>query len=383
MRTLTALLLLVPLAAIPGLEGAEHKAVFPPGVKPVGPYSPGVVAGGLLYVSGQGARDASSNLPEGIEAQVRQTLENVKAVLDTQKLSMQHVVSTQVYLADIKNAEILDRVWAKYFAKDAPARTVIGVARMPTDTPVEVSAVAVLDLRKKKVIRVPGVKLTEPVSAAIDIGDRVFLTGGLGREVTGKVPNDTAGQVKIAIDGAEKILLQAGLDLRHMVYANIYVDPAMQISELAKVVDEALPDETAKTIIQTTALPMGAHFQIGGIASRELKRIGGHCSTVADTIYCSGRVGTIRQALESLKADLAVSRTELSQTVASNVYIDELDEFAAMNKVYATFFGAVAPTRTTVQPWKRVGELSLRPTTGVSPKKDDSPRVQISIIAVR
>src|SRR4051794_10844946 len=107
------------LALFASLAGAvEPQAVFPPGPKPVGPYSPGLIAGGMMYVSGQGARDASNNLPSTPEAQIRQALENVKGVLAGGKLTMQHVVSTNVYLADLKNYETLNKVWAEYFPKE-------------------------------------------------------------------------------------------------------------------------------------------------------------------------------------------------------------------------------------------------------------------------
>lgn len=381
MRTLPIVLL--ALSTLASAAPNDPRSLFPPGVKPVGPYSPGVAAGGLVYVSGQGARDAANNLPEGIDAQIKQCLENVKAILALEKLGMQHVIATQVFLADMKSYEALNRIWPTYFPKDAPTRTVIGVTKMPTGTPVEINAVAVTNLSKKKVLRVPNLKITEPVSTAISTGDRVYLSGGIGRDLVGGVPKDVRSQVKIVVDGAEAALKQAGLQMRNLVYANIYISPGMPLKELEPVIDEFIPDETARTIIQTSTLPFGVNIQISGIAAGKVERIGGHCSAVSETVYCSGRVGTIRQALDSLKADIAVGKVPMSRVVAANVYIDDLDQFAEMNKVYATYFGQIAPTRTTVQPWKSVPELSLPPTTGAAPVKDDSPRTLVSIVAVR
>jgi reactive intermediate/imine deaminase len=381
MRALPFLL----LAALSAVAAAPNdpKAIFPPGVKPVGPYSPGIAAGPYVYVSGQGARDASNNLPEGIDAQIKQCLENVRAILSQEKLGMQHVVSTQVFLADMKNYEALNRIWPTYFPKDPPTRSVVGVTRMPTGTPVEINAVALRNLGKKKVLRVPNARITEPVAAAISTGDRVYLSGGVGRDLTGMVPKDSRSQLKIVVDGAEAALKLAGLQMRNLVYANIYVSPGTPLEELATLLDEYLPDETARTIVQTSSLPFGANIQIAGVAAGKVERIGGHCALISETVYCSGRVGTIRQALDSLKADIGVGKVGMDRVVAANVYVDDLDEFAAMNKVYATFFGKDAPTRTTVQPWKAVPELSLPPTTGAAPEKDDSPRALVSIVAVR
>jgi enamine deaminase RidA (YjgF/YER057c/UK114 family) len=221
-----------------------------------------------------------------------------------------------------------------------------------------------------------------PVSPAVVVGDRAFLTGALGREFsTGAIPKDPRQQVKIVMNSADTVLKAAGMELRHLVYANIYVSPSMPMKALAQAMDEYIPDETAKTVIQTNALPFGTHIQISGVASTDLKRYG-NCTGIGNTMYCSGRAGTIRQALASLKDDLTANGASMEHVVATNVYVDSIDQFAEMNKIYATFFGKVPPTRTTVQPWKQVVELSLPPATGAS-TRDKSPRAQVSVIAVR
>jgi reactive intermediate/imine deaminase len=353
----------------------------PDGVKPVGPYSPGLAAGGFLYVSGQGARDAKGQMPATPEAQIRQTLENVKAVVSAGKLTMEHVVYAQVYLADMKHYDLLNKIWSQYFPKNPPARSTIAVTKMPTDTPFEVAAVAVRNLKTKKVIAYPGRTMPVPVSPAVQTGNRVYLAGGLGRDfTTGKIPEAPREQVKVIMDGANTILKGAGLELRHLTYVNVYVSPEMPMKALAEAIEQYIPSETAKTIVQTAALPFGVRLQISGVASRELKRLG-NCTGIKDTVYCSARAGTIRQALESLKQDLQANGLSMEKVVSSNVYLDDIADFAAMNKIYAEYFGKVPPTRTTVQPWKRVSELSLPPATGVP--EDGSPRAQVSVVAIR
>src|SRR5215467_4787266 len=73
--------LLIIFAAYVGAEGATIKAVFPPGAKPIGPYSPGIVARDYLYVSGQGARRADGSFPAGAAAQTRECLDKIKAIV--------------------------------------------------------------------------------------------------------------------------------------------------------------------------------------------------------------------------------------------------------------------------------------------------------------
>ena len=109
--------------------GAQPRVVVPAGgPPPVGPYSPGVTADGYLYVSGQGAKTADGQMPATFEAQAQQTLDNVKAVVEAAGLTLDHVVYTHAYLEDMSNSAALDRVYARYFPRDPPARALIGVA---------------------------------------------------------------------------------------------------------------------------------------------------------------------------------------------------------------------------------------------------------------
>lgn len=360
--------------------GAAPKAIFPPGAKPVGPYSPGLMTEDYLYVSGQTARNAKNQLPSTAEEQVGQSLENVKAVVEAAGLTMEHIVFAQTYLADIKNYDVMNKVWSKYFPKDPPARSTIGVTRMPVDTPFEIAALAVRDLKMKKVIQYPGRKMPVPVSPAVAVHNRVFLTGGLGRVFdTGRIPKDPREQLKLAMNTADNVLKVAGMELRHLVFAYIYVSPDMPIKALVEAVDDYLPDETVKTVVQTASLPFGVNIEITGVASRDLKRLG-NCSGIGETVFCGARAGTIKQALTSLKRDLEANQLSMANVVATQVYVD-IDEFAAMNTVYATFFNQPHPTRTTVQPLKGGSELNIGPATGVAP--DNTPRAQVSVIAVR
>src|SRR3954451_10227509 len=91
--------------------GAELKPVYPgSGPKPGGPYSPGIVSETLVFVSGQGARDATGRMPMGIEDQTRQCLTNVKGILEAAGVTPEHVVWAQVFLSDIKTVGTVDNV---------------------------------------------------------------------------------------------------------------------------------------------------------------------------------------------------------------------------------------------------------------------------------
>ena len=131
----------------------ERKVIVPANAaKPVGPYSPGILVKDYLYVSGQGVRDAKNKMPDSIADQAKQCLENVKAIIEAANLTMEHIVHMQLYLEKMSDFVEVDKVYASYFPNTPPARIVIGVAKMPTDTTIEMTAVVVRNLQKKKVL---------------------------------------------------------------------------------------------------------------------------------------------------------------------------------------------------------------------------------------
>jgi len=112
--------------------------------KPIGPYSQGVIAGGLLFLSGQIPLDPATNqLVEGdIEAQTEQVLKNLLAVLKEAKMGADNVVKTTVYLADMAEFARMNEVYGRYFAKDPPARSTIQAAALPRGVKVEIDVIA-------------------------------------------------------------------------------------------------------------------------------------------------------------------------------------------------------------------------------------------------
>ena len=112
--------------------------------KAIGPYSQAIRAGDLLFLSGQVAFDpATGELVKGdIAQQTRRVLENMKAVLEAEKLSMADVVKTTVFLKNMENFARMNEVYASYFPSPYPARSAVEVARLPRDVEVEIEAIA-------------------------------------------------------------------------------------------------------------------------------------------------------------------------------------------------------------------------------------------------
>ncbi len=113
----------------------------------LGPYSVAVKAGHMVFTAGQlGIDPSSGNFVEGgIEAQTRQALENIKAVLEAAGTKMSKVVKTTVFLLDMNDFGAMNGVYGEYFTKKFPARSAVQVARLPKDGLVEIEAIALLD----------------------------------------------------------------------------------------------------------------------------------------------------------------------------------------------------------------------------------------------
>nr|WP_325186509.1 RidA family protein [uncultured Oscillibacter sp.] len=110
----------------------------------IGPYVQAVKAGGLVITSGQLPIDpATGAFPEGIQAQTRQSLTNVKAILEEAGLTMDDVLKTTVFLSDMNNFAAMNEVYATFFTS-FPARSAVEVARLPKDALVEIEVIAAL-----------------------------------------------------------------------------------------------------------------------------------------------------------------------------------------------------------------------------------------------
>ncbi len=136
--TTVALLLLCSTVLI----AAEKKIILPAGAKPGGNYSPGILVDGTLYISGQVGQDSSGNIPKDFEAEVKQTLENVGAILKAAEMSPADVVSVQVYLNDAATFQRMNTVYRDYFKEPRPTRTTVVVAKLVGAASIEITVTA-------------------------------------------------------------------------------------------------------------------------------------------------------------------------------------------------------------------------------------------------
>jgi enamine deaminase RidA (YjgF/YER057c/UK114 family) len=379
------------------------------GQVPAGPSrfsSPARDAGDYVYISGQGPRRADGSLPETFAAQVRQALENLRSAVQSAGLTMEHVVYTQIYVEDIENYSEMNKVFAEYFAKIPPARGVVGVAKLP-EPAIQVSAIAVRSLAERRAIHVAGHESDDGASPAILTHDLLFVSGMLGTGATGKARDDPAAEVDLALDRMKAVVNAAGLDLRHMVFINPYLTPEIPMRTMNERYAKRFEfgNTPARATIQVSRLPGGAHIEYTGVGVRDLQQrravrpknmplspTASPCVFAGDTLFCSAKSGFIpgphggvyasttphqlRQTMRNLLDDLEEAGMSFDQVVATNVYLDDLQDTATFDNVYAQYFSSSLPARTTIQ---QVAPAERKPDLD-----DHYPDLeQVSLIAVR
>jgi len=370
-------------------------------------YSQAVDAGDYVYISGQGPRRPDGSLPDTFAAQVRQALDNIKALVESAGLTTAHVVYTQVYLEDMSKYGEMNRAFADYFGKNPPARAVLGVARIP-EPPIQISAIAVRNLSDKRAIYPPNFQWDESAAPGMLTHDRLFVSGVPGSDpATGKVPDDPTAQVELSLDRVQAVVKSAGLELSNMVFVNPYLtsEIPMRIMNEHYARRFEFGNTPARATIDVSSLPGGAHIEYTGVAVRDLRQrkavrpknmppspTASPCVFAGDTLFCSAKSGFIpgphggvyastpqtqlRQTMRNLLDNLEEAGMNFDQVVSTNVYLDNLSDAERFDGVYAQYFDATLPAQTMVQ--------QIAPANREADKEYHYPDLeQVSLIAVR
>jgi enamine deaminase RidA (YjgF/YER057c/UK114 family) len=369
--------------------------------------SPSIDAGEYLYVSGQGPRGTDGATPEKFADQVRQSLDNVKSQVEAAGLTLDHVVYVQVYLEDTSHYRELNEVFASYFPKDPPARGVLGVARVP-EPAVQITAVAVRDLKGKQPVSVRSWPPSKAYSAGMLTHDRLFVSTMPGIDpANGAVPESPAAQVDMALDRLSAVLEAAGLSNANMVFVNPYLttDLSTRIMNEHYARRFEFGNTPARATIEVSSLPEGAHIAFTGVAVRDLSRrkairpknmppspTASPCVFAGDTLYCSAKSGFIpgpnggvyfastadqtRQTMRNLLDNLEEANMTFDQVVSTTIYLDDLSEAPLFASIYTKYFKGTLPATTVVQQVKP-GDRKIN-QEGQYPTFE-----QLSLIAVR
>jgi len=130
------------------MKGAKMKKQVNTSLAPtaIGPYSQGVIAGNLLFVSGQIPLNPSdgSLVSDSLESQANQVFKNLRVIIQEAGTSFEHVLKLTIYLTDLENFAAVNKVMENYFNEPYPARATVEVSRLPKDVEVEIDAIVEL-----------------------------------------------------------------------------------------------------------------------------------------------------------------------------------------------------------------------------------------------
>jgi reactive intermediate/imine deaminase len=364
---------------------AERKVVTPaqPGQQPAqssaprlgGILSPGILAGDMLYCAGAGSRDPKTGQhPEGFEAQVKQSLENLGAVLKSAGLDFRDVVNSNVYLTDIKNFQAMNKVYKTYFPSNPPARTTIAVPALPGESHVEITFIASRN-KDRKYIFPEGVKpaATDLYSGGVLVGDLFYLSGQGSRHYSTKQfpQGDFEAHVKQTMDNLGAILKAAGMDFSNVVKSNVYLTDMNNFQRMNEVYKTYFTsDAPARTTVGVDALPGEPPIEITFVASRSKKPgqnivrpegdrpnpVLSPAVRIGDTLFPSGKAGfaeggveaQVREVMDGLGNVLKAGGMDFSNVVEGKVYLADIRDYGKVNEVYRSYFKSDPPARTCI-----------------------------------
>jgi enamine deaminase RidA (YjgF/YER057c/UK114 family) len=399
---------LMALAAASGAQ-AQIKPITSSAVptKPDALGSPAIDAGDYVYVSGQGPHRADGSTPSSFTDQVKQCLDNIKALVEAAGLTKDNIVYVQAYMDDTSKYNELNQAFATYFPNDPPARGVLGVAANP-DSTIQITAMAVRDLTGKKSVTPPNYKPNKAFSWGILTHDRLFISNMPGIDpATGKIPSDPAAQVALALDGLKAVNEAAGLTLANMVFVNPYLTDEIPHNVMNKLYAARFEfgNTPGRATIEASSLPEGAHIAYTGIAVRDLTQrhsirpknmppspTASPCVFAGDSLYCSAKSGFIpgpnlgmfiqdvpnqtRQSMRNQLDNLEEADMKYDTAVSTVIYLDKLSETPDFANIYKTFFGKILPATTVVQ--------QMKPVDRKPDAEGHVPEVeQFSIVAIR
>ncbi|HET7219420.1 MAG TPA: RidA family protein [Vicinamibacterales bacterium] len=369
-------LILAFCAAFALAPQTSRKELVMAGPAPVGPYSPAVKAGGLIYVSGTMAQDASGAVvgKGDVGAQTKRVIERIRDVLTAAGSSLEHVVAVTVYLRSQSDFAAMNDAYRGYWTKDPPTRTTVVNDLVLSDALVEMSMIAVPNGGERVVVHPDSwVTSPNPYSYAIRSGDLLFLAGLVSRNGRDNsvVPGDVAAQTKVVLDNAGELLKAAGMTHANVVSAKIYLPDLTGFQAMNEVYRTYFtPAPPARATVKAALAGPQHGVEITLVASAARKEVidDGRPANpnlsaairAGDRLYVSGMLGNMadnkgdvaaqtRENLARIRGALAAGGATPADVVDSLVYVTDVAHFAAMNDAYRPFFGRDFPARTTVQ----------------------------------
>lgn len=355
---------------------SARKEIVKAGSVPLAPYSPAVKAGGLIYVSGTVAEDASGRIAGGddVAVQTRRVLERTGEILSAAGTSLDHVVAVMVYLRSAADFQAMNDAYRTFWPAEPPTRTTVVTDLVPPDALVEMSMVAVPRGAERVVIHPAGwMTSPNPYSYAIRTGDTLFLSGLVSRN--GKdnavVTGDVATQTRVVMENARELLKAAGMTHANVASARVFLPDAGTFQEMNAAYREYFPaaPPPARATVQAALAGSEYGVEITMIASSAARdaidaespnpNLSG-AIRAGHRLYLSGVLGNTaenagdaaaqtRETLERVRRALDAAGFTPADVVDGVVYLTDSSHYGAMNEAYRAFFDGGFPARTTVR----------------------------------
>jgi reactive intermediate/imine deaminase len=347
------------------------KQIVNAGPAPVGPYSPAVKAGGLIYLSGTLAQDDKGQIAGAdVGAQTRRVIDRMKAVLEAAGSSLPQVVAVTVYLKSASHFGAMNEVYRIYWPKDPPTRTTV-ITDLLLGALVEISMIAVPNGAERTVVHPKEwIASPNPYSYAIRTGDTLFLSGLVPRNGRDNsvVAGDITVQTKAVMDNAGELLSAAGMDHSHIVSARVYLPDGADFQAMNTAYRSYFKaDPPARATVIAGLAGKGYAVEMTFIASSSPKTVVGTPGNpnlspairAGQRLYVSGMLGNTagnagdaaaqtKETLARIGATLKAGGFTPADVVDGLVYLTDLSTFPQMNGGYRAFFEKDFPARATV-----------------------------------
>lgn len=256
------------IAVIAARPGVELEWIRPEGWRSSPSYAWGVRAGDTLFLSGLvSTRPSAGQIAQGdIGIQAAQALRNVGDVLKAADMGPENVAFCNVFLADPRDFQAMNTAYADFFRVDPPARATVRASLADPELKIEIACTAVRG--ERKVIRAEDeTPSRSPLSPAIRVGDRLYLSGMVGRDKDGKFPPDAAAQTRLVLDKLKRTLSAADMGFEDVVSATVYLSDIRHYEAMNAVYKEIMPTPPpARTTVGTQLMSADAWVEISMIA---------------------------------------------------------------------------------------------------------------------
>jgi reactive intermediate/imine deaminase len=355
---------------------APSKQTLSAGAAPVGPYSPAVKAGGLIYVSGTLAQEPDGTIAGkgDVSAQTRRVIERTSEILAAAGSSLGQVVSVTVFLKSQSDFAAMNDAYRTFWPVDPPARTTVVTDLVLPEGLVEMSMVAVPTGAERKVIHPDQwTKSPSPYSYGIRTGDTLFLSGLVSRNGTDNsvVPGDVTAQTRVVLENAAEILKAAGMTSANVVSSKVYLPDLATFQEMNAVYRGFFASAPpARATVGAGLAGAQYNVEITMVASSSPRQViddgrpaNSNLSAAilaGNRVYASGMLGNTaatkgdpaaqtRETLARIRRALEAAGSGPADVVDGVVYLTDLANYAPMNDAYRAFFERDFPARTTIR----------------------------------